>query len=133
CPASPRVGNRHCALVIQGHRVFIQNHDTITGTFVNDRRIDGMVQVFHGDWLKIGPLLFRLNIEVSSGHSPQEDMAAALLLLEEQDKTGTDTAKESKGASEGAAPPPADEPAAKPLSPAAKAILEKYRHRRRGW
>jgi hypothetical protein len=65
CPSSPRVGQRHCAFLIRNQRVYLRAFDTIAGTFINDRRVDGEAQLLDGDLLKIGPLLFRLSIEAS--------------------------------------------------------------------
>ena len=127
CPASPRVGKRHCAFLFRHQKVFLKTFDTITGTFVNDRRVDGEVQLLNGDVLKIGPLLFRLNIEAEIAPAgPHEDMVASLLLQESQ-AAEVDVAK--------ASPPaelPSDKPAAMPSSQAAKDILAKYRRRGRG-
>jgi len=134
CPASPRVGSRHCAILLGSQKVFLKTFDTVSGTFVNDRRVDGEVQLLDGDLLKIGPLLFRLNIEAEIAPAgPHEDMVASLLLQESQaaeaDVARTDQSTVS------ASPPaelPSDKPAAMPSSQAAKDILAKYRRRGRG-
>ena len=129
CPGSTRVGNRHCALLVQNRKVFLQDYNTMTGTFVNERRVEGKVQLLDGDWLKIGPLLFRLNIETDAGqHSPHEDLAAEHLLLDEPEALDGTAPKANP---EAQPPQPAEDQPPKPLSPAARAILEKYRHGRR--
>jgi pSer/pThr/pTyr-binding forkhead associated (FHA) protein len=130
CPGSTRVGKRHCALLVQNHKVFLQDLGTMTGTFVNDRRVEGTVQLLDGDWLKIGPLLFQLSIE-GRAFLEHEDMAAHLLLLEEEAGKSPDSEVEQAKPKE-EPPQPVETPPPKPLSPAAKAILEKYRHGR-GW
>jgi predicted component of type VI protein secretion system len=132
CPASPRVGKRHCAFLLRHQRVFLKTFDTMTGTFVNDRRVDGEVQLLDGDWLKIGPLLFRLNIEASPVHPAHEDLVATLLLQESQ----AADADADRSKMEVSAPPPAespdDKPTPRPPSRAAREILAKYRRRGRG-
>ena len=135
CPASPRVGKRHCAFLLRNQKVFLKTFDTITGTFVNDRRVDGEVQLLDGDWLKIGPLLFRLNIEASPVQpAPHEDLVATLLLQESQ-AAEAQAANADRSKKEISAPPPGEvpdnKPAYKPPSRAAKEILAKYRRRGR--
>src|SRR5262245_17573290 len=129
CPASPRVGKRHCVILLRSQKVFLKTFDTVSGTFVNDRRVDGEVQLLDGDLLKIGPLLFRLNIEAAIAPAgPHEDMVASLLLQESP-------AAEADAAKVSASPPaelPNDKPPAMPSSQAAKDILAKYRRRGRG-
>jgi pSer/pThr/pTyr-binding forkhead associated (FHA) protein len=139
CPGSPRVGSRHCALRVRANKVFLKNFDRHTGTYVNDRRIDGEVQLLNGDWLKIGPLLFCVNIEAApSSTLHHEDLVAQLLLIEGENGEAKDGTPRAGGtpATETDADrdkPPEDKDAPAPVqSPAAKAILEKYRRRGRG-
>jgi pSer/pThr/pTyr-binding forkhead associated (FHA) protein len=134
CPASPRVGKRHCAFLLRQQKVFLKTFDTITGTFVNDRRVDGEVQLLDGDWLKIGPLLFRLNIEVSPVQHAHEDLVATLLLQESQ-AAEAQAANADQSKKEISAPLPGEvpdnKPGYKPPSRAAREILAKYRRRGR--
>jgi len=135
CPASPRVGKHHCAFRLRQQKVFLKTFDTITGTFVNDRRVDGEVQLLDGDWLKIGPLLFRLNIEATPvQHAPHEDLMATLLLQESQ-AAEAEAANADQSKKEVSTPPAAEFPDGKaipkPPSRAAKEILAKYRRRGR--
>jgi pSer/pThr/pTyr-binding forkhead associated (FHA) protein len=125
CPGSPRVGIRHCAVLVRGNKVFLKNFDKITGTFVNDRRIDGEVQLLDGDWLKIGPLLFCLNIETAASPAHPEDLAAQLLLVEGQDEAAP--APENNQPPEKPESAEGPEPPKPPESEATKAILAKYR------
>jgi predicted component of type VI protein secretion system len=124
CPASPRVGKRHCAILLRNQKVFLKTFDTVSGTLVNDRRVDGEVQLLDGDWLKIGPLLFRLNIEAAPVH--HEDLAATLLLQESQAAEAEADKDKASAELPNAQPPP------KPPSRAAQEILAKYRRRGRG-
>jgi predicted component of type VI protein secretion system len=133
CPGSPRVAGRHCALLVRANKVFLKNFDRHTGTFVNDRRIDGEVQLLNGDWLKIGPLLFCVNIEgaVPSQSVQHEDLAAELLLLESPDAQAKEAAEVPE-----VVEPNSNQDGANTSQPPAPAvrhpILEKYRRRGRG-
>jgi len=136
CPGSPRVGKRHCALLVRHNKVFLKNFDHATGTYVNDRRIDGEVQLMHGDLLKIGPLLFQLNIEAANiiADGDHEDLAAQVFLIEGQENmanNGGDAAKDGQQGSESAQPAEDAKQTPKPEpSAATKAILAKYRRPR---
>jgi pSer/pThr/pTyr-binding forkhead associated (FHA) protein len=63
CPDSTAVGRIHCLLHLRDDGVFLRNLDQRTGTFVNDRHIEGEIQLLDGDRLRIGPLLFDTRIE----------------------------------------------------------------------
>jgi pSer/pThr/pTyr-binding forkhead associated (FHA) protein len=128
CPGSPRVGSRHCALLIRANKLFLKNFDRLTGTFVNDRRIDGEVQLLDGDWLKIGPLLFCVNIEVTASSAPlhHEDLAAQVFLVESQNDTPPAPENNQEAEKPDSEKQTEDAPP-KPESPAVKALLDKYR------
>lgn len=70
-PNSPAISKLHCALEIAGDKVSVRDLGSVAGTFVNDRKIAGCVQLNHGDLLKVGPLLFALVIEAPQKPSPQ--------------------------------------------------------------
>ncbi len=64
-PASQAVSKMHCAILIRNGQVFIKDFGSTNGTTVNDVTIRGAeVQVKDGATLKIGPLDFRMHIEV---------------------------------------------------------------------
>ena len=65
CPNSPAVAMRHCVLQIRESNVFLQNLDPAR-SFVNDREIAGRMELFDGDRLRIGPLIFEVNIETGA-------------------------------------------------------------------
>ena len=62
-PASAMISKRHCAIVVKGGEVFVQDFGSTNGTFINDEQIKGEVAVKDGDSLKLGPLSFQLVIE----------------------------------------------------------------------
>lgn len=65
-PASPKISNRHCAVLQRDNKVFVRDFESINGTFVNDEQVTGEVELHDGDRLKMGPLLFEVKIEVAA-------------------------------------------------------------------
>ena len=61
-PASHRISNRHCALQQRDGKAFPRDLGSAGGTFVNDRPVQGEVELQHGDRLRIGPLLFAVRL-----------------------------------------------------------------------
>ncbi len=98
-PASPVISNRHCALLIRGDKVYIRDFESTNGTFLNEAQVKGQKELRDGDVLKIGPLLFRVQLEggaptpaagpAQPGRTlappPSDDEAVAALLLSIQD------------------------------------------------
>ena len=64
-PASPAISKRHCAILVRGGKVFVRDFGSTNGTFVNDKLVEGEVELFDQDLLKVGPLEFRVGLEVS--------------------------------------------------------------------
>src|SRR5262244_2039484 len=64
-PASPAISKRHCALIQRDGKVFLHDFDSTNGTFLNDQPIKGEVEVHHDDRLRVGTLLFIVQIEAS--------------------------------------------------------------------
>ena len=65
-PASPAISKRHCALMVRSGQVFVRDFGSTNGTFVNGQLVEGEVELFDQDLLKVGPLEFRVGLEVSS-------------------------------------------------------------------
>lgn len=65
-PASALISKRHCAVLTRGDRVFLRDFDSTNGTFLNDRQIKGEVELRHEDKLKVGPLLFLVQVEAAT-------------------------------------------------------------------
>src|SRR5262249_51451030 len=57
-PASPMISKRHCAIIQRDGNVFLRDFGSTNGSFVNDERVQGEVELKHDDRLKVGPLLF---------------------------------------------------------------------------
>jgi pSer/pThr/pTyr-binding forkhead associated (FHA) protein len=95
-PASPLISNRHCALLMRGGSAHVRDFESTNGTFVNDARVRGQKELTDGDELRIGPLVFKVRLEIEAGDRratppPRradegvDDEEAAALLLSLQD------------------------------------------------
>lgn len=65
-PASALISKRHCAVLTRGDRVFLRDFDSTNGTFLNDHQVKGEVELRHDDQLKVGPLLFRVQVDATA-------------------------------------------------------------------
>jgi len=90
-PASPLISKKHCAFLLKENRASIRDYGSTNGTLVNNVLIEGERSVADGDIVKVGPIEFRVELEVAAPparHTPQarstpseaEDAAAAMLL-----------------------------------------------------
>ncbi len=98
-PISPLISKRHCAILVKENKAFIRDFDSTNGTLVNDQPIKGEHELADGDVLKVGPLLFRVNLQRTSPvNAPtplpgkrldtlDDDDSIAALLLEENGTT----------------------------------------------
>jgi pSer/pThr/pTyr-binding forkhead associated (FHA) protein len=59
-PTSLFVSKRHCALLEREGTLWVQDLGSANGTFVNEERVQGEMQLTDGDRLKIGPLHLRI-------------------------------------------------------------------------
>jgi predicted component of type VI protein secretion system len=64
-PASALISKRHCAVLVRNGNVFVRDFDSTNGTFVNDEPVKGEREVKNEDHLKVGPLDFRVHLELS--------------------------------------------------------------------
>jgi pSer/pThr/pTyr-binding forkhead associated (FHA) protein len=160
-PASAVISKRHCAILIREGKVFLRDFDSTNGTFVNDVQIKGEAPLKNDDVLKVGPLEFRVHIELKpqatkptpppADTTDDESVAAMLLALQDDGSKSGEQGDESS-IPQGSTvmdmiPMPGEEgkddksqqagekkPDAKQGDPAhlaAKAILEKYTRRQR--
>jgi predicted component of type VI protein secretion system len=89
-PASPAIGPKHCAILVDERKAFVQ--DLSKDTRLNDRSVEGAAELADGDQLQVGPLAFRVSLERPAGldepsanpgdnsQEPTEDEIAAMLL-----------------------------------------------------
>jgi pSer/pThr/pTyr-binding forkhead associated (FHA) protein len=88
-PLSPLISKRHCAVLLRDGKAYIRDFDSTNGTFLNDKPVKGQSEVFDGDKLRLGPLVFEFHAEQAQADekpapvtaaSLDEDSVAALLL-----------------------------------------------------
>jgi pSer/pThr/pTyr-binding forkhead associated (FHA) protein len=60
------ISRRHCCLYRCGHQLWVQDLQSLNGTFLNARRVLTPRPVENGDFLTIGLCLFRVLIRTSS-------------------------------------------------------------------
>jgi predicted component of type VI protein secretion system len=65
-PASPMISKRHCAVIQRDGKVFLRDFGSTNGSFVNDERVQGEVELKHDDRMKVGPLLFAVRLEATA-------------------------------------------------------------------
>ena len=100
-PASALISKRHCAVLLRDNRIFVRDFDSTNGTSVNDQPVKGERELHDGDMLKVGPLAFRVALEVdvpvnkptpipppAKAAGASDDEAAAAMLLSLQDDGG---------------------------------------------
>jgi pSer/pThr/pTyr-binding forkhead associated (FHA) protein len=66
-PASDLISRRHCAIAIRDQAVVVEEFGSKNGTFLNDERVEGQRQARSGDRLKVGPLVFEMQIVETLG------------------------------------------------------------------
>lgn len=64
-PRSDLVSRHHCVLIVEDSTVLVRDFGSKNGTLVNDERITGEVELKAGDELKVGPLHFEMQIDIS--------------------------------------------------------------------
>src|SRR5207245_6132835 len=63
-PASALISKRHCAVLMRDSKAFVRDFDSTNGTAINEEPVKGERELHDGDVLKIGPLTFRVALEV---------------------------------------------------------------------
>src|ERR1700736_6061615 len=115
-PASAKISQRHCALLIEGVRLFVRDFNSTIGTLVNGERVHGTAELQDRDLLKVGPLEFLVYIGSSTpphgaiperppGEETAEEAAAGLLLAGEDEGIVEDPAGKGDGTPAPAARP----------------------------
>src|SRR5262249_53696747 len=84
-PSSPAVGSRHCALLHRNGGLLLTDLGSTNGTFLNGVRLVGSAAFGAGDEFAVGPLRFRLRVEMPSprAETSVEEAAARTLLASE--------------------------------------------------
>ncbi|MCI0642883.1 MAG: FHA domain-containing protein [Gemmataceae bacterium] len=111
-PASAMISKRHCAILIRDGKVFLRDFDSTNGTFVNEVQIKGEAPLKNDDVLKVGPLEFKVAIEIRpqatkptpppADTTDDESVAAMLLALQEDGgKTGVEQSDDESSIPQG--------------------------------
>src|SRR5262249_34518255 len=101
-PASALISKRHCAILTKGGKVVVRDFDSTNGTFINDNPVKGESALKHEDVLRVGPLSFRVVIEMTTpvnkptppppklaaAPASHDDESVAAMLLSLQDEGG---------------------------------------------
>jgi pSer/pThr/pTyr-binding forkhead associated (FHA) protein len=101
-PASAVISKRHCAILVRNGKVFVRDFDSTNGTFVNEQPVKGERELANDDVLMVGPLNFRVVLEVTppvnkptpipqppAASESTDDESVAAMLLSIQDEGGT--------------------------------------------
>jgi len=84
-PNSPAVADRHCYLTIRGERAFVRDLDSRSGTYLNDRQLRGEIELRDGDFLRVGPLVFVIQLEASAVEPSATELPSLPLAAEPQE------------------------------------------------
>lgn len=82
-PVSPLVSKRHCALLIRDDKAYLRDFGSTNGSLVNGLPVQGEVEIKDGDELRLGPLNFRVKLEVT----PQDVRPSSADTLSEEAST----------------------------------------------
>ena len=130
-PLSEEVSRRHCAFVVEGDTLFVEDLRSRNGTFVNGVRIEGRRELADGDIVRIGNLELKVasraaaeSPSVASGSASGNDDEVSRWLMADDEPAGMfDTTRALQVANEPTVPLP---PESAPKNPSAvEASLEK--------
>lgn len=85
-PGSDLISKQHAAILQRPNGVFVRDLKSTNGTFINNDRIQGDVEVKDGDQLRVGPLVFAFKIDASQAaiatptSGSEEEQAVSWLL-----------------------------------------------------
>jgi pSer/pThr/pTyr-binding forkhead associated (FHA) protein len=66
-PQSHLVSRRHCAILVEGSSVAIEDLGSTNGTFVNSEKLEGRRELKNGDRIKVGLLELDVQLSVAVG------------------------------------------------------------------
>ena len=92
-PLSEDVSRRHCAVIVGPAAVWVEDLRSRNGTFVNDRRIEGKVEVKHGDVIRVGVLELKVSCSEPSSAGGSEDDVSRWLMADDQPAGMLDTTR----------------------------------------
>ncbi|MSR30954.1 MAG: FHA domain-containing protein [Gemmataceae bacterium] len=63
-PAAPGIADKHCSLVLRQGKAILKDFGSPEGTLLNEKKVQGEVELKNGDKIKVGPLLFGVKLEM---------------------------------------------------------------------
>lgn len=109
-PASPAVSKLHCTIVVREDKVFVTDHGSTNGTFLEEVQIEGEVEAKLGQRLRVGPLDFVIQEAAPSPASDSTPLPDALKSVDAE-------AGKLSGQSQKSTPEPQETKTDKPAPP----------------
>jgi predicted component of type VI protein secretion system len=100
-PLGEEVSRRHCAVVLEGSGLTVEDLKSRNGTYVNGVRIAAKVPVTDGDILRVGPLELKVSCAVPT--APAMDDVSRWLMADDEPAGMFDTTQTVKAADVAAA------------------------------
>lgn len=75
-PKSDMVSRKHCALAVRDSKLFLEDFGSKNGTYVNNERVEGTVELKMGDELRVGPLDFLILIDHTLGAAKRSKVSS---------------------------------------------------------
>jgi pSer/pThr/pTyr-binding forkhead associated (FHA) protein len=66
------ISRHHCQFILNDDQVLVQDLESYNGTFVNGQKASHPLPVRHGDELSLGPVSFRVVIELATPETDDE-------------------------------------------------------------
>lgn len=80
-PASDLISKLHCVFLIDGEVLRLRDLKSTNGTFVNSQKLDGTIDLKDGDLVRVGPLVFAVQVEAAKAAPPPQDDDAMQWLM----------------------------------------------------
>lgn len=86
--ASSDVSRKHCIIRLEGETITVEDLESRNGTYVNDLLIKEKTELEQGDFLRVGPMVFRVPGEkkiparnqISLWHPPMKALQPMMIL-----------------------------------------------------
>lgn len=75
-PKSDMVSRRHCALAVRDAKLFLEDFGSKNGTYVNNERVEGTIELKMGDEIRVGPLDFLVLIDHTLGAAKRSKVSS---------------------------------------------------------
>lgn len=75
-PDSDIVSGLHCRIIKRSYGVFVIDLKSTNGTFLNEERVVGETELSDGDELRVGNMIFRVNIFAAVAADNEDDQEA---------------------------------------------------------